>query len=123
MNQQEFTDAFGPGSTIRLGSWSMESGREDLVTCRATIAYADRIMSLQAQATGPIGAMTSMLNEIGAPVQIVRFHQRELDGMITTFLLCEHDDRQYWAYGNGLTGDEASVNALIAGANRLLAGA
>ncbi|MGV9712615.1 hypothetical protein ACWDTI_18365 [Gordonia sp. NPDC003424] len=121
MSRQGFNDEYTPRGTIRLGSWTVEPARQDMVTCHATIAFADRIMSLQAQSTGPIGAMTSMLHDIGAPVQIVRLHQREVDGTITTYLLCENDDRQCWACGTGHTGDEANVNALIAGANRLLA--
>ncbi|AZG47503.1 hypothetical protein [Gordonia insulae] len=119
MTWQGFTDEYAPTGGIRLGAWSVEAGREDMVTCRATIADADRIVSLQASASGPIGAMTSMLHDIGAPVQIVRLHQRSVDGVITTFLLCERDDRQCWAYGSGDSADEANVNALIAGANRL----
>ncbi|MDL9946283.1 hypothetical protein QSJ19_11875 [Gordonia sp. ABSL11-1] len=120
MTWQGFADEYAPTGAIRLGSWSMETAREDLVTCRATIAFSDTIMSVQATASGPIGAMTSILHDIGAPVQIVRLHQREVDGTVTTFLLCENDGRQCWAYGDGATGDEASLNALIAGANRLL---
>ncbi len=120
MSWQGFTDKYTPSGTIRLGSWSVEPDREDMVTCRATIAYADRIMSLQARATGPIGAMTSMLHDIGAPVQIVSLHQREVDGAITMFLLCEDHHHQCWALGNGDTPAEAAVNALVAGANRLL---
>ncbi|MFW0793690.1 hypothetical protein AAFP30_07760 [Gordonia sp. CPCC 205515] len=123
MSPQGFTDEYAPTGCIRLGAWSMEPTHADMVTCRATIAYADRIMSLQAQSTGPIGAMTSILYDLGAPVQIVRFHQREVDGAITTYLLCENDDRQCWACGTGDTRDEANFNALIAGANRLLDGA
>ncbi|MGC4961196.1 hypothetical protein ACPXCG_11960 [Gordonia sp. DT218] len=119
MTWQGFTDEYAPTGAIRLGSFSIETGREDMVTCRATIAFADRIMTLHASAAGPIGAMTSMLHDIGAPIQILSLHQREVGGTVTTFLLCEADDRQCWAYGDGATGDEANVNALIAGANRL----
>ncbi|NDZ97631.1 hypothetical protein G3I13_21405 [Streptomyces sp. SID6673] len=119
MTWQGFTDRYAPTGAIRLGSLRIETGRDDMVTCHATIAFADRIMSLQASAVGPIGAMTSMLHDIGAPIQIVSLHQREVSGTVTTFLLCESDDRQCWAYGDGNTGDEANVNALIAGANRL----
>lgn len=121
MSMPRFAETFAPTGALRLGSWTMQPSRDDMVTCEATIALDDRIMSLQASASGPIGAMTSMLHEIGAPLQIVTLHQRETDGLITTFLLCEHHDRQFWAYGDGHTSDEASVNAMIAGANRLLA--
>ncbi|MET9201094.1 hypothetical protein [Gordonia sp. NPDC003585] len=122
MTFPEFIDHYSPGGSIRLGSWSMEPTHHDLVECRATFALEDRIMSLSAVASGPVGAMTSMLHEIGAPISIVKSHQRVSDGQITAFLLCERDDRQVWALGDGTTCDEANVNALVAGANRLLAG-
>lgn len=120
MTRQNFTDTFAPTGSIRLGAFSVAPARGDLVECQATLAVADEIMSLHATASGPIGAMTSMLYEIGAPVAIVALHQRlAVDGQTTTYLLCEDDNRQCWAYGTGDTGDMANVNALIAGANRL----
>ena len=120
MTWQEFTDEYSRGGTIRLGSFSAVPCSGDLVECRATLAIADRIMSRSAVAAGPVGAMTSILYDVGAPVQIVRLHQRVVDGLVTTFLLCEHDGRQAWAVGEGASSDEATVHALVAGANRLL---
>ncbi|TYQ11818.1 UNVERIFIED_ORG: hypothetical protein L601_001400001130 [Gordonia westfalica J30] len=120
MSWQHFTDEYACGGAIRLGSWSVAPARQDLVECRATIAIGDRIMSCSAVAAGPLGAMTSILYDLGAPVQILRLHQREVDGAIATFLLCENDGRQAWAFGEGSTGDEANIAALISGANRLL---
>ena len=125
MTWQEFTDHFGGTTasgddTIRLGAWSMTPAPSDMVECRATVAYADRIMSLSATATGPIGAMTSMLYDMGAGVSIVTLHQRQTEAGYAAFLLCERDNRQCWAYGDGSTGDEANVNALVAGANQLM---
>ncbi|NDK89175.1 hypothetical protein GYA93_06200 [Gordonia desulfuricans] len=120
MTWQEFDDSFGGTGAIRLGSWSLNPAPADMIECRATIAYADRIMSMSATATGPVGAMTSILHEMGAPVQVVSVHQRQTDDGITAFMLCEHNHRQCWVYGDGATADEANVNALVAGANRLL---
>lgn len=120
MTFDEFTDSFGATGTIRLGTWSLAPAPADMVEFRATMAYADRIMSLSATSTGPIGAMTSILHDLGAPVFVVTLHQRPTDNGFAAFLLCERDDRQCWAYGAGATGDEANVNALIAGANQLL---
>ncbi|MGW5524748.1 hypothetical protein [Gordonia sp. NPDC003950] len=120
MTWQEFTESYGATGAIRLGSFSVAPAPADMVECRATMAYADRIMSLSATSTGPIGAMTSMLHEMGAHVSILTLHQRPTDDGFASFLLCERDDRQCWAYGDGATGDEANVKALIAGANRLL---
>ncbi len=120
MSWQRFTDEYAAPGTVRLGSWSVVPTRGDLVECRATIAVADRIMSCGATAAGPLGAMTSILGDLGVPIQIDRLHQRELDGTFATFLLCANDWRRAWSYGEGATGDEAAIAALIAGANRLL---
>jgi hypothetical protein len=120
MTLQAFTTEYASGGSIRLGSWSVSSCHDDLVECRATLAVADRIMSRTAVAAGPVGAMTSILADLGAPLQIVRLHQREVGGLITTFLLCESNGRQAWAAGEGRTSQEASVHALVAAANRLL---
>ncbi|MEE3851500.1 hypothetical protein VZC37_14235 [Gordonia sp. LSe1-13] len=123
LSWQDFLEEFAPRGAIRLGTWTSSPNHQDSVTCRATIGLADRIISLQATAAGPIGALTSMLYDLGAPVQIVGLHQYVVDDTVMTFLLCEHDDRQCWAYGTGPTADDANVDALIAGANRLLSSA
>ncbi|GAC67537.1 hypothetical protein [Gordonia soli] len=121
MTFQQLTDEYAPSGSISLGSWIVEPSAQDTVICRATISVGGRDLSLQARATGQMAAMTSMLHEIGAPVQINQFHQRVVDGIITTFLLCEDRGRECWALGDGATGDEANINALVAAANRLLA--
>lgn len=123
MDWDGFTTTYAPEGAIRLGSWAAEPAARDQLDCRATISIDDRTMSLHAKASGPISAMTSMLYDIGAPIQIVSLHQRTSGDQVITFLLCENDDRQCWAAGFGASSDEASINALIAGANRLLPGA
>ncbi|MFW0789367.1 hypothetical protein [Gordonia sp. CPCC 205333] len=120
MDWNGFTSTFAPEGAIRLGSWATEPAARDQIDCRATLSIDNRILSLHAKASGPIGAMTSMLHDIGAPIQIVSLHQRTSGDQVITFLLCENDDRQCWAAGFGASSDEASINALIAGANRLL---
>lgn len=127
MSWDQFTRATLPKADtatdiVRLGTWTITPHQQDLVECRATVSYANRSMSLSATASGPVGAMTSILYEIGAPMQIMRSHQRNQDGRITARLLCESNYRQFWASGGGATCDEANVNALVAGANELLAG-
>ncbi|MFT4125199.1 MAG: hypothetical protein QM662_03100 [Gordonia sp. (in: high G+C Gram-positive bacteria)] len=119
MTGHEFDTAFGGTGIIKLGAWTVSPAPADMVACQATLAFDDRIVSLSATATGPVGAMTSILHDVGAPVQIISLRQRETDDGITAFLLCERDNRQVWVYGNGTTSDEANVNALVAGANRL----
>ncbi|GAB17641.1 hypothetical protein GOEFS_036_00800 [Gordonia effusa NBRC 100432] len=120
MDWNGFTSTYAPEGSIRLGSWTIEPAARDQIDCRATLSIDDRTMSLHAKASGPISAMTSMLYDIGAPIQILSLHQRTSGDQVITFLLCENDDRQCWAAGFGASSDEASVNALIAGANRLL---
>lgn len=122
MTWQQFVDEYTTNGAIRLGSWTVAPAPGDMVECRATIAYDDRIMSMTATAAGPVGAMTSILHDLGVSVQIVRLHQRRLDDRNVSFLLCEHDRQQCWATGDGDTTADANINALIAGANRLLAG-
>ncbi|MDL9938392.1 hypothetical protein QSJ18_16700 [Gordonia sp. ABSL1-1] len=121
MSPETFTARYAPAGRIRLGSFSAQTCHGDLVECRATVATGDRIRSLRAVASGRIGAMTSMLHDIGATISIVSSHQRPTESGMAAFLLCERDGRQMWAYGDGADCDEANVNALIAGANRLLA--
>lgn len=120
MSWQEFTDVYAGAGMIRLGSLTITPAPADMVECRATIAFDHRIMSLSAKAPGPVGAMTSILHDMGAHIAIVTLHQRQTDDGFSAFLLCERDNRQCWAYGDGATGDEANVRALVAGANRLL---
>lgn len=121
MTWQQFTDEYGATGAIRLGAWSLTPRPADMVECRARIAYADSVKSFEATATGPIGAMTSILYDLGVGIQILSLHQRSADGHVTTLLLCERDNRRCWCCGNGDNSDEASINALVAGANRLLA--
>lgn len=78
-------------------------------------AFADTY----APTTGPISALTDMLYRLGAGVEIVSFHRYDFTGGVATFLLCERDDRRTWSMGNGRTGQESALTALIAGANRL----
>jgi hypothetical protein len=120
MSWSVFTDTYAPtAGPIRLGSWSTSPARQDLLDCRATIATADTIRSLSATATGPIGALSDMLYRLGAGVEIVGLHQYDLSGSVATFLLCERNDRRIWSMGDGATGEDSALSALIAAANRL----
>lgn len=121
MNDAGFAAAYAPAGRYRLHQLSVEAGADDLVTCRAMISDAGHELDLQARATGPIGAMTEILYDLNAGVEIVSLHQqREGDG-IATYLLCERDGRRCWAFGRATTGDEATARALVAGANQLCA--
>ncbi|MGK9273386.1 2-isopropylmalate synthase [Williamsia muralis] len=120
MTWTAFADTYAPTTgPIRLGNWTASAAPQDLLHCRATIATGDVIRSLSATATGPISALTDMLYRLGAGVEIVSLHQYDFAGGVATFLLCERDDRRTWAMGNGRTGQESALSALIAAANRL----
>lgn len=120
MDWNRFRSTYAPAGAIRLGAWDAHPAARDRVDCRGTFAVGDAITSLHVCASGQISAMTSMLHELGAPVEIVSLHQSQTDDQVVTFLLCERDDQRCWAAGFGETSDEANVNALVAGANRLL---
>ncbi|GAB08026.1 hypothetical protein GII30_20735 [Gordonia amarae] len=119
MTWEDFTDQYSGDGHIRLAAYSTKPADRDMIDCQATLAVADDLFSLRATATGPVGAMTSILHDIGAPVAIVELRQRKTDDAFATYLLCEHNGTRRWAYGTGTTGDDANVNALVAGANRL----
>ncbi|WP_301546844.1 hypothetical protein [Gordonia sp. X0973] len=119
MSDEEFTQSLAHAGTIRLHAWSATPADGDRLDCRATIAVDDRDHSVAARATGQLGALTSMLYDIGAGVEIRQFHQRHDGGGFTTILLCGNDIGEKWAIGTGMSGDEANRNALIAGANLL----
>lgn len=120
LSTEEFTEHFAaPDGPIRLDSWTATPTDGDRLDCRATIVVDDRDHAVQARATGQLGALTSMLYDVGAGVEIHRLHQRRDGDSYVTLLLCGNDDDEWWAMGSGTNGDEANRNALIAGANRL----
>lgn len=121
MTTANFDQTFAPDGQIALHSMSVEPARGDTVTCRARISLGRHAHDVSATAVGTIGAMTEMLYRLGAGVEIVTLSQERIDDEVVTYLRCERDARQCLSYGRGRTGDEATVNALIAGANQLSA--
>ncbi|EGD53791.1 hypothetical protein [Gordonia neofelifaecis] len=119
MTTQRFDETYAPAGVIALEAMSIEPDRGDTVTCRARINLGKRTHDVSATAVGSIGAMTEMLYALGAGVEIAALCQHQDDGEVVTYLLCLRDTRQCWSYGRGRTGDEATINALIAGANQL----
>ncbi|HEY9314719.1 2-isopropylmalate synthase [Williamsia sp.] len=120
MSWSTFTSTFAPTSgPIRLGSWTSDRGPDDLLFCRATIADGDTISALTATASGPIGALTDMLYQLGAGLEIISIHQYDHAGAVVIFLRCNRDGRQTWAMGTGTNSEDSSLGALIAAANRL----
>lgn len=120
---QTFSDVYSPSGPLQLDTWSARSAPHDLVQFSATLDLAGDTHELSSQAAGLIGAMTAVLHDIGISLEIARLHQRDSDNEVFIFLLCRADNREYWAYGAGRSGDEAGVNALVAGANRLYSAA
>lgn len=121
MTTANFNQTFAPDGQISLQTLSVEPTRGDTVTCRARITLGTRSHEVSATAVGTIGAMVEMLYTLGAGVEIVSLSQDRVGDEVVTYLRCERDERQCVSYGRGTTGDEAVVNALIAGANQLSA--
>ncbi|AUH67210.1 MULTISPECIES: hypothetical protein [Gordonia] len=119
MTTSSFDQTYAPAGDIALEAITIEPGRGDTVTCRARINLGRRCHDVSATAVGAIGAMTEVLYALGAGVEIVSLYQHQEDGETVTYLLCERDLHRSWSYGRGRTGDEATINALIAGANQL----
>lgn len=91
MTWKDFTDHYTGDGHIRLDAFHTSPARGDMIDCRATLVVDDDLLSLHATATGPVGAMTSILHDIGAPVAIVELRQRRTDNAFATYLLCEHN--------------------------------
>ncbi|WP_353107700.1 hypothetical protein [Gordonia sp. (in: high G+C Gram-positive bacteria)] len=119
MTTASFNNTYAPTGAISLDDLRIEPSAADMVRCTANVTVAARTVSLEATAAGTIGAMTSMLYDIGAGVEIMSFYQQTEGAEIITYLLCDRDGDRCWSYGRGRTGDESAVNALISGANQL----
>jgi hypothetical protein len=120
MNWSTFTSTYAPTSgPLRLGNWSADRGADDLLFCQATIADGDRISAMTTTASGPIGALSDMLYQLGAGVEISDLHQYDRSGGVITLLHCERSGRRTWSMGSGTTGEDSALAALIAAANRL----
>ncbi|WP_018177699.1 hypothetical protein [Jongsikchunia kroppenstedtii] len=119
MSWTEFERAYTESATIRLGGWRIADRADDQVELTATIATGDRITPMSITATGPLAALTGMLYEIGAPVEIVALHQQSTSDGYFTFIHADRDDRRTWAMGRGDDATESAMQALIAAANML----
>lgn len=119
MTTQNFHQTFAPDGQIALHAMSVEPDRGDTVRCRARISLGKRSHDVSVTAIGTISAMSEILYGLGAGVEIVSLSQEQIGDETVTYLRCERDAQQCWSYGRGRTGDEAAVNALIAGANQL----
>jgi len=89
---------------------------------RAMIAVGDELSASTAAAGGPIAALTTMLHERGITVETLRFHQLRSGGITATFIQGSNGIRAEWAMGWSEDPTQAALRALIACANRLVAG-
>ncbi|MGO3327454.1 hypothetical protein [Gordonia sp. (in: high G+C Gram-positive bacteria)] len=122
MTTAHFDTTYAPTGSISLEAFAFEPCRADLVHCTASVRVHQRTVRLEATSSGIIGAMTAMLYDIDAGVEIVSISQQTDDEEVTTYLLCDADGRRCWSYGIGSTADESAVAALISGANQLSKG-
>jgi len=122
----DYGRAAGP---LRLGHWACTdterpAGRlgPQARNFRAMIAVGDHIGTSTAAASGPIAALTAMLHERGITVETLRFHQMRSDVATATFIRGSNGIRAEWAMGLAADPTESALCAVIACANRLVAG-
>ncbi len=119
MSWTEFERTYSPAASIRLGGWRVADRADDQIELTATIATGDRIAPMSATACGPLSALTGMLYDVGAPVEIVALHQQSTTEGFFTFIHADRDERRIWAMGHGADATESAMQALIAAANKL----
>ncbi|MDG3011364.1 2-isopropylmalate synthase [Rhodococcus sp. D2-41] len=121
MDWQTFASTYSRSSgPVRLGSWSTAAGEASgLRRYNATLGMDGSIRTVAATAPGAISAMTAMLSDAGFGLEILQFHQQQTSDGTATFVECEHEGRRRWAMGLAGSGEESSLRALVAGANRL----
>jgi len=91
-------------------------------TYRATLGLGDRIETATATASGPVAALTAMLYDHGIAVEMLRFHQLRSDDQTATFIQGTDGCRAEWAMGMSEDPIQSALGAVIACANRLVAG-
>jgi hypothetical protein len=109
LGQWECTDAYRPAS--RLGPQARHY--------QATIAVGDRINTSTATASGPVGALTEMLYDLGIAVELLTFHQLDAGESIATFIRGTDGVHAEWAMGLSEDATQSALRAVIACANRL----
>ena len=121
MTSARFAATFAPAGAIALHDLQITDDGDDSVRCRARLRIHSRTETREASAHGTIRAMTEILHDLGAGVEIVSLYHQQDGDQIAAYLLCERDGERCWAYGRAPRGDDATIAALIAGANQLAA--
>jgi hypothetical protein len=130
MSWDGFVATYGrTAGPVRLGHWACTdterpAGRlgPQARNFRAMIAVGDNIATSTAAAGGPIAALTQMLHERGITLETLRFHQIRSGADTATFIRGSDGIRAEWAMGLSEDPTQSALRAVIACANRLLAG-
>ncbi len=127
MSWSTFTATYAPSvGPLRLGHWECTDPAARLGpqprTFRATLGLGDRIETATATATGPVAALTAMLYEHGIAVEMLRFHQLQSHNQTATFIHGTDGCRAEWAMGVSEDPTQSALSAVVACANRLVAG-
>ena len=131
MSFDSFLAEFAPSSgPLRLRNWTCVDGDRPATRLgpqarnyQATLAIGDRICTSSAAATGPVAALTAMLYDRGIGVETTAFHQVRAGERTATFIRGSDGARYEWAMGLSEDPTQSALSAVIACANRLLAGA
>ena len=124
MSWSAFTATYSPsGGPVRLGTWECDDPARRGPQPRrfhATLAIGDRIETANAQASGPVAALTAMLYERGIGVEMTHFHQLASGAYTATFVQGSDGLRREWAMGWSEDPTQSALRAVIACANRLI---
>ena len=130
MSWGRFVATYGQAAApLRLGHWACTdterpAGRigPQARNFRAMIAVGDHVSTSTVAASGPIAALTAMLHERAITVETLRFHQMHSGGITATFIRGSNGIRAEWAMGWSKDPTQSALRAVIACANRLVAG-
>ncbi|OBG27560.1 homocitrate synthase [Mycobacterium sp. 852002-51057_SCH5723018] len=130
MSWEGFVATYGhTAGPLRLGHWACTdterpAGRlgPQPRNFRAMIAVRDHISASTAAASGPVAALTTMLHERGITVEMLKFHQLQSGDVTATFIKGSNGIRAEWALGWSQDPTQSALRAVIACANRLMAG-
>lgn len=124
MSWDDVAEMFGSSAgQVQLSRWERDArahGRH-AHTYRATIVIGDRTVTSSTTASGPLGALTSMLYEGGIAIEMLNFHQLRAGGQTATFIRGTDGVHTEWAIGWSECPNESALRAVIACANRLAA--
>jgi hypothetical protein len=116
----EFLDRYCPTTgPIRLENWIAGPCGSGMWRYEATLEFDERPRTFVVSATGPMAALTVMLHEAGAGLEILEFHQFRAGAGMATVVRCERDGGTHWGAAIAADGTESALRAIIAAANIL----